>query len=128
LESRSYLDTHVVLWLSAGRADQLSDRAEKALLSAKELRISPMVELELHLLYEIDRVHAPPAQILTRLGAQVGLAVCDAPFGAVVREAASLVWTRDPFDRLIVAQAMLVSAPLLTKDALIRKHYPKAVW
>ncbi|MCF7950382.1 MAG: hypothetical protein K9L57_01970 [Spirochaetaceae bacterium] len=37
-------------------------------------------------------------------------------------------WTRDPFDRLITAQADIQAASLLTKDGTIRTHYPKAVW
>ncbi|CAC9532590.1 hypothetical protein BHECKSOX_1240 [Bathymodiolus heckerae thiotrophic gill symbiont] len=37
-------------------------------------------------------------------------------------------WTRDVFDRLIVAQAMADKAELITKDGNILKHYNKAVW
>jgi len=39
-----------------------------------------------------------------------------------------LSWTRDAFDRLIVAQAALDRAALVTRDRLILKHYPKALW
>ena len=37
-------------------------------------------------------------------------------------------WVRDPFDRLIVAQAIANEAPLVTKDEKIRRHYRRAVW
>ena len=37
-------------------------------------------------------------------------------------------WTRDPFDRLITAQAAVDDSPLLTKDDTIHTYYPKAVW
>ena len=37
-------------------------------------------------------------------------------------------WTRDTFDRLIVAQAKTRDASLLTKDRTILEHYPHAVW
>jgi PIN domain nuclease of toxin-antitoxin system len=39
-------------------------------------------------------------------------------------------WTRDPFDRLIVAQARCTrrSIALITKDRLIRRHFKGAVW
>jgi PIN domain nuclease of toxin-antitoxin system len=36
-------------------------------------------------------------------------------------------WTRDPFDRLIVANAKGF-AWLISADEAIRKHYPRAVW
>lgn len=37
-----------------------------------------------------------------------------------------LVWTRDPFDR-IVANAALNNDPLVTKDPKILDHYEKAL-
>jgi PIN domain nuclease of toxin-antitoxin system len=37
-------------------------------------------------------------------------------------------WTRDPFDRLITAQAALGESTLLTKDDTIRTNYANAVW
>jgi PIN domain nuclease of toxin-antitoxin system len=45
-----------------------------------------------------------------------------------VRRASELTWTRDPFDRLIVAQAMGKNFRLLTKDAGIRRHSSLAFW
>jgi PIN domain nuclease of toxin-antitoxin system len=46
----------------------------------------------------------------------------------VAREAEAHDWTRDPFDRLIVAQASLFDAPLITKDADVHAHYRNVVW
>ncbi len=37
-------------------------------------------------------------------------------------------WTRDPFDRLIVANAKAANASLVTKDERILKNYSRAVW
>jgi PIN domain nuclease of toxin-antitoxin system len=39
-----------------------------------------------------------------------------------------LSWTRDPFDRLLVATALLHEAPLITRDARIQEHFAGAVW
>ena len=47
---------------------------------------------------------------------------------AIADQALELDWTRDLFDRLIVAQAALDGAALVTTDKVIRKHYSKAVW
>jgi len=44
--------------------------------------------------------------------------------GAAVRQS----WARDPFDRIIVAQAALRRAPLITRDADIRADYDRALW
>ncbi|MDP2432311.1 MAG: hypothetical protein Q8O33_09780 [Pseudomonadota bacterium] len=52
----------------------------------------------------------------------------DLPYGRVVDAAERIDWTRDPFDRLIVAQAMAADAALVTADHLIRDRFPGAVW
>jgi PIN domain nuclease of toxin-antitoxin system len=87
-----------------------------------------MLVLELQLLHEIGRVSVPAQEVITGLVGRIGLRISEAPFGRVVAIAQSLSWTRDPFDRLIVAQAMAENAPLLTKDRLIRQRYKKALW
>jgi acetylornithine deacetylase/succinyl-diaminopimelate desuccinylase-like protein len=37
-------------------------------------------------------------------------------------------WTRDPFDRLIVANAMADGATLITADRVILRHFDQAIW
>lgn len=95
---------------------------------ADELRISPMARLELQYLYEVQRIGVSAAPIIDELASLIGLRICDAPFAGVVKLAERQDWTRDPFDRLIVAQASLREAPLITKDEAIRGHYNAAVW
>lgn len=124
-----YMDTHIVVWLYAeAESGRLSAHAREAVRAASEIRISPMVRLELQFLYEIDRLGATPATIVDELTGVLGIRICNASFDAVVRRAESQGWMRDPFDRLIVAQAALHEAPLVTKDGTIREHYQHAVW
>jgi PIN domain nuclease of toxin-antitoxin system len=69
--------------------------------------------------------------VLDALQASLGLRVCDAPFEAVICEAKAHKWTLDPCDRIIVAQAALHEAPLITKDAALaalHESYARAVW
>lgn len=122
-----YLDTHVVAWLYAGDLDRFSPTAAD-LLDREPLLISPIVQLELEYLHEIDRVTVGSALILESLGQTLGLSVCDLPFVRVVVESVGETWTRDPFDRLIVAQAKARRARLITKDRSILDRYPGAVW
>ncbi len=123
-----YLDTHVVAWLYASGDQLLSGDALRRIEEADEIRISPMVRLELQYLYEIGRVAEPATLALDALQAATGLRMCDAPFPAVARAAEGETWTRDPFDRIIVAQAALRAAPLVTKDRSLHEHYDRAVW
>jgi PIN domain nuclease of toxin-antitoxin system len=92
-----------------------------------DIRVSPMVRLELQYLFEIGRVGQPPLPVLDVLESALGLTICKAAFPAIVRKAESQVWTRDPFDRLIVAQAALFDASLVTKDVTIHANYTRAI-
>jgi PIN domain nuclease of toxin-antitoxin system len=124
-----YLDTHVVFWLYAEGPDApLSATARTAIKESSDLRISPMVRLELQYLYEIERTGTPAGPILDELSPILGLRICEVPFAAVVQAAVTEGWTRDPFDRLIVSQAATNNAGLVTKDHIIRTHYPNAIW
>ena len=119
--STSYLlDTHVLLWLlgDPGRVpdevrDQLADRSSALLVSAASA-------LEISTKVRIGKLDAP--SLPTTLGRRV------ADLGAetlpVTLEhgllAGSLRWDhRDPFDRLLVAQATLEELVLVTVDAAI---------
>ncbi len=122
-----YLDTHVVVWLYAGETGRLSPIATE-LIEGNGLLISPIVQLELEYLREVERINTGSALILESLAQSIGLQICDRPFARVVVESVQQCWTRDPFDRLIVAQATTRNAVLLTKDRSILANYPHATW
>jgi PIN domain nuclease of toxin-antitoxin system len=122
-----FLDTHAVVALHDGRTEVFG-RASKRLLSAADLRWSPAVAVELALLHEIGRVTVSSEQILARVAADLGAFEANDSFSAVAARATRLTWTRDPLDRLIVAHAELHDAPLVSRDARIAEHYPRAVW
>lgn len=122
-----YLDTHVVAWLYAGLVDRISAPV-RDLLAKEELLISPMVLLELEYLYETERTAIEGAKVFGDLQASIGLQVCRREFSVVASAACGLKWTRDPFDRLIVAQAAVSESALVTKDRTIQEHYPGAFW
>ena len=123
-----YLDTHVVVWLAEANLPKLSQRVLSFIQTA-DLRVSPMAVLELQYLFEIERLVVKPQEILVKLNAEVGLKVCDHPFPIVAEVALGENWTRDPFDRIIVAHAKANgSSPLLTRDETIHAHYDNARW
>ncbi len=125
--SLTFLDTHVAVWLYSGHLDLLSEAAIAA-ISEGELRISPMVVLEAEYLREIGRLTVRGEEIADGLAAERGVQRDASPFGAIVRRALDLSWTRDPFDRLIVANALAAGGVLVTKDAVIRRESTVAVW
>jgi PIN domain nuclease of toxin-antitoxin system len=122
-----YFDTHAVVALYKD-IDLLGGKARRLLRRHTDFAISPIVCLELQFLYEIQQIKHSPRQIMHHLDSAIGLAICDKPFESVIEFAEGLSWTRDPFDRIIVAHASLDLSPLITKDARIHAHYRKAVW
>ena len=122
-----FLDTHLVVWLYAGEIKRIS-RTAAELIEKNELCISPIVELEVQYLFEIGRITEKPTKIILALRKEIGLRISNSSFGKVAEASCKEDWTRDPFDRLIVADARVNKARLLSKDERIRKNYEKAVW
>jgi len=114
-------------WLYEGVEDRIPV-AVRDLLESSEPFASPVVELELAYLHEVGRVSEPPAAPLGALGRTIGLRIADVPAAALTRAALDLSWTRDPFDRLIAAHALVANVPLLTADRTILEHLPLARW
>jgi len=122
-----YLDTHVVVWLYGGLGNKLSDLA-KSLINDHEIYVSPIVRLELQYLYEIGRVRDESDVIIMDLSNRIGLRVCQKDFNLIIGQALRINWTRDPFDRVIVANAKLNQNMLLSKDQNILANYVHGKW
>ena len=121
------LDTHVVIWLYTNENSKLSSTAIER-IETNDLSISPLVELELTFLNEIGRLTVGGTTIVADLRERIGLKISEQTTSSVVTAANSLTWTRDPFDRMIVGDAMAASSPLLTRDRKIREHTSIAIW
>jgi PIN domain nuclease of toxin-antitoxin system len=77
---------------------------------------------------EIGRARDSASAMLAALRKSIGLEVADTSLIELASAAVDIKWTRDPFDRLIAAQAILADAPLLTADRTILEHLPLATW
>ncbi len=122
-----YLDTHVVVWLYAGLIEKLTDLA-KTLINEHEVYISVIVRLELQYLSEIQRITDKPDLIISDLSNRIGLKLCERNFNMIITQALGITWTRDPFDRIITANASLNENILITKDQNILDNYREAKW
>ncbi len=100
----------------------------RKLIESEQPLISPIVELELTYLYEVGRVTEPAAVPLSALRKTIGLQAADVSLAALVQTAAGLTWTRDPFDRMIAAQAIVADSALITADRIILDNLPLATW
>ena len=121
------IDTHMVIWLAERRVSALSSTALR-LAQREDLEISPMVLMELETLYEARKLKNEPDRLVGVVKRDFGLSVSKTGFADVIGAARSFAWTRDPFDRLIVANAMADGARLVTADATILANFAGAVW
>lgn len=125
-ESMIFLDTHTAFFLFASM--KKVPRQTLAFLYEEDLVLSPMARFELDILHEIQKIKVEPRVLAEQLYKELGVTVETEGWVRAAEIAQVLNWTRDPFDRLITAHAMVWSAPLLTRDAHILNHYPLAFW
>ena len=125
----AYLDTHAAVRLAHGDLASISQKAIDVIRNT-DLLISPMVLLELEYLFEIKKEISLSADDLRRkLEFELSVRVCEIGFQTVTAIAAGEKWTRDPFDRIIVAHAKANGlSPLISADRLILQNYPRTVW
>jgi PIN domain nuclease of toxin-antitoxin system len=123
------IDTHAFLWWGGARR-LLSRPALDALGSANRIVISVVTGWELGMLVAKGRLTLatdPLTWIFDTL-ARTGIEVVPLPLEAAVR-AAELQQLRDPSDQQIVATALYLGAPLVTKDRRIRDaNVVQTIW
>lgn len=122
-----HLDTHVVCWLYAGLVHQLSETA-RALLLKNDCQVSPWALLEMQVLFDQGILRVGPWEVLEDLERRIGLKTAPGESAAIVKASTQLSWADDPYDRMIVAHALLSEAPLVSKDAHLHTHFPQTVW
>src|SRR5262245_53243741 len=111
------LDTNALIWLHRGdrRAAALSQRATR-------LYASPATILELQFLIEAGRLRLRAGASVAQLIHDDRWVIDDPASAAWFDKASEVGFTRDPFDRLIVAHARLRHWRLATGDrALLRQ-------
>jgi predicted nucleic acid-binding protein len=113
------LDTNAVVFMN--RRDRRTRSLDRY---AGKLRFSPIVLLELRLLEECGRGRYRSKDPIAAARDDPRWIYDDPPLAAVVERALDLGWTRDPFDRLISAHALVRGWRLATSDARILRHLP----
>lgn len=110
------LDTNALIWLAQGH-----HRVAFLASGAARLYVSPASLLELQFLIEAGRVRLR-ASGLDKLANDSRWVLDDPPSAGWFQHAWGLTWTRDPFDRLLVAHARLRGWKLATADSKVLDH------
>lgn len=118
------LDTHVLLW-AATEPDRLSPSAREALEDgAQEVLVSAVTCWEIAIKQSLGKLDlARPAEIwVPEVIARTGFDVLPVDLASALR-VRSLPWHhRDPFDRLLIAQALEGGYSLVTHDDVIAQY------
>ena len=122
-----FLDTHVAIWLYSGELDLFKPQVLK-LINENPICISHIVRLEMKYLNEIGRIKQQPDVIIDTLIDEIGLVFSENGLERIVSQAIHLDFTRDPFDRIIVADASINNSKLISKDRMIKENYKNTVW
>lgn len=126
MASSAHLDTHVAVRLHDSITQRPSQR-QKDLVESRDLCISEFVRLEMQYLYEIGKITIAPQRIIAHPAAHADVVVSTCPLSAIMDEVVGIRWARDPFDRLITANALAEKAELITRDRYILENSRLAV-
>ena len=111
------LDTNAVLWLHQGHR-----RAGRLETQSSRLYMSPASLLELQFLVEAGRLRLRSGAAASDVAEDDRWVVDDPPSSDWFRRAVEIGWTRDPFDRLLVAHARLRGWRIATGDGELLDH------
>jgi PIN domain nuclease of toxin-antitoxin system len=114
------LDTQIVVW-SAGLTERMRPDAAKALQSGQPLFVSSASIAEMSIKLSIGKLKLPGTPI--ELCALLGAKELTISWEHAQRLISLPMLHRDPFDRLLIVQAMAEGLTLVTSDAQI-KQYP----
>jgi len=120
------LDTHAALWFLAGD-DRLSDTAGRHLTDASNrVLLSAAVVWEIAIKRGLGTLVVPDEYLSLLLSAGV------TPLAVSVEHTAAVEQLpphhRDPFDRMLVAQASLEGAALVSGDPALRRYDIPLIW
>jgi PIN domain nuclease of toxin-antitoxin system len=130
LSGSCLLDTNVVIWILEG-SSRISSRARTALFDPARTLFVSVVSV-----WEIILKHQAGKLVLNAdLGAAVGLILHESPWSMLALGAEALrtlaelpIIHKDPFDRVLVAQARHAGLTIITPDAYIRKYDVPTLW
>lgn len=124
---RLLLDTHVFLWLQT-EPERLGEHLAVVEDTRTELLVSAASSWEIAIKHGLGRLalpEAPERYVPQRLRA-IGATAIPVEHGHALAVATLPPLHRDPFDRLLVAQAQALGAPILTADPAVARYAVEA--
>jgi len=124
------LDTNVWLW-SIGPVERINARGQEILNDgSEELYLSAVSCLEISIKAQMGKLHLPssPPQCIPLFMAKQRLLPLPVTHDHALKVYGLPMHHRDPFDRLILAQALLEEMTVLTSDRTFEKYPVNILW
>ena len=127
---RLLLDSHTLIW-SADRPAQVTSAAMTAMIDpANELLVSAATIWEIAIKVGLGRLplSLPYRQWMEQAMVDLGLVLLPITLDHAERQTLLPWHHRDPFDRLLVAQAQVEGVPLVSADATLDAYGIPRIW
>jgi PIN domain nuclease of toxin-antitoxin system len=123
------LDTHALIWWF-GNESKLSRRASSMIANQNNtVLVSAAIAWELAIKVNLGKFDALSLTTeLPRYTDQEGFEELPISLEQAVRAGLLPLHHRDPFDRLLVAQAQALNAPILSADTVLDQYDVKRLW
>lgn len=123
------IDTHALFWWFS-EPSRLSERALSIIRSpGNRILVSAALAWEMAIKINLGRMQAMPLVLdLSRHISEEGFAELVIGIEAATRAGLLPLHHRDPFDRLLVAQAQSLNLPILSADALLDAYDVRRIW
>lgn len=125
------LDTHSFLWWTSQQGARLSPSARDLISSGtSDVLISVVTAWELAIKVSAGRIDLPEPvdRYLPGRIRRHRLRVLDITLEHALRAASLPAIHRDPFDRMLVAQAQAEGLPIVTSDPAITRYDVETIW
>ncbi|MDQ6604639.1 MAG: type II toxin-antitoxin system VapC family toxin [Chloroflexota bacterium] len=127
---RVMLDTHAFLWF-VGDEPRLSERA-RALIEDRAtdpfLSIASVWELAIKVGLGKLTPHVPFPMLISEQLKENGIALLDITVAHALRVAQLPYHHRDPFDRMLIAQAITEGLPIISVDSVFDAYSVTRIW
>lgn len=128
---RVLLDAHAFLWWVTSRGSRVSERARIVLVDASTVGLVGAGALyEIAIKSQTGRLELPAAAnvYLPRLLRRFAFGVLPVAEAHALRAGSLPMIHRDPWDRLLVAQAQIEDIPIITADPQIGQYDVDVIW
>ncbi len=128
---KALLDTHVLLWWATAGGTRVSQRARDVIADGSTIGLVGAASLyEIAVKARIGRIELPAdaEEYLPRLLRRHSFGVLPVDEAHALRAGTLPLIHRDPWDRLLVAQAQVENLPIITADPAIGQYDVEVIW